>query len=115
MPKSKRSGASSIRFARTSKRPAAQAMRPTYAALSSVATATGQSEDAATKEFERTFITTPDKAADQILRAVRKNKRRVLVGPDAKAFDLMVRTLPSSYQRVATGAVKWRSQSPANG
>ncbi|WP_040508416.1 SDR family NAD(P)-dependent oxidoreductase [Leptospira wolffii] len=44
------------------------------------------------------FITSPEKAARVILNAVKKNSRRVLIGPDAKFIDWMQRLLPSSYQ-----------------
>ena len=53
-------------------------------------------------QFEKMFITTANKAARIILRAVQNDQRRVLVGPDAVGFDLMVRLLPSAYQRVVT-------------
>jgi short-subunit dehydrogenase len=42
--------------------------------------------------------TTADSAALQILSAVEKNARRVLVGPDAKFLDKVVRLLGASYQ-----------------
>jgi short-subunit dehydrogenase len=42
--------------------------------------------------------TTAQSAALQILAAVEKNQRRVLVGPDAKALDKVVRLLGSWYQ-----------------
>lgn len=44
--------------------------------------------------------TTPEKAARTIWGAVRRRKARVLVGPDAKLLDLVVRALGSGYQRV---------------
>jgi short-subunit dehydrogenase len=50
--------------------------------------------------FEKLFITSADSAAATILRAVERNARRVLVGPDAKATDLLVRIFPSFYQVV---------------
>jgi short-subunit dehydrogenase len=50
------------------------------------------------EEFEKFFITTADKAARVILDAVRANKRRVLIGPDAYAADAMARLLPAAYQ-----------------
>ncbi|MEO9224042.1 MAG: SDR family NAD(P)-dependent oxidoreductase [Acidimicrobiales bacterium] len=54
--------------------------------------------------LDQAFITTPEKAAQVILSGVQRNKRRVLIGPDARGIDLMVRLLPSSYQRLlATG------------
>ncbi|WP_428310427.1 SDR family NAD(P)-dependent oxidoreductase [Hydrocarboniphaga sp.] len=50
--------------------------------------------------FEKLFITTADSAAQTILKAVQRDARRVLVGPDAKATDLLVRFFPSFYQVV---------------
>lgn len=44
--------------------------------------------------------TTPDQAARQILAGVRRNARRVLVGPDARWGDAMVRLLGAAYQPV---------------
>src|SRR3981081_2312580 len=44
--------------------------------------------------------TTPQKAAQIILEGVRKNRARVLVGPDAKALDLIVLVTGSGYQRL---------------
>ena len=58
--------------------------------------------------FEKAFITESKTAAKQILSAVRRNQRRVLVGPDAKAIDLMQRTLPTAYQRVLVSLAKRR-------
>jgi short-subunit dehydrogenase len=67
---------------------------------------TGADADASKADFERLFITTPDKAAKTIINGVKKNKRRVLIGPDAIAFDLMVRTMGSWYQKVIVGVMK---------
>ncbi|MDT5338138.1 MAG: hypothetical protein QOD90_3643 [Mycobacterium sp.] len=60
-----------------------------------------------TVELAKTFDeklanTSPEKAAKIILEAVRKNKARVLVGPDAKVLDLVVRSTGSGYQRLFT-------------
>jgi NAD(P)-dependent dehydrogenase (short-subunit alcohol dehydrogenase family) len=62
----------------------------------------GMDKDAANVKFEKLFITTADSAARTILRAVRGNKRRVLVGPDAYLVDWLVRLLPALYQRVTS-------------
>ena len=43
-------------------------------------------------------ITCPEAAARIILTAVRKKKPRVLVGPDAKVLDLLVRAMGARYQ-----------------
>lgn len=56
--------------------------------------------------FEKFFITTAEKAADIILKAVKKDKRRILVGPDAVALDAMVRALPEKYQQIVVSQVK---------
>jgi short-subunit dehydrogenase len=42
--------------------------------------------------------TTPDTAARRILDGVRRNARRVLVGPDAHALDILSRLLGANYQ-----------------
>jgi short-subunit dehydrogenase len=43
-------------------------------------------------------VTTAESAALQILKAVENNERRVLVGPDARMLDKVVRVLGSYYQ-----------------
>jgi NAD(P)-dependent dehydrogenase (short-subunit alcohol dehydrogenase family) len=50
--------------------------------------------------FQKVAITSPERAAKIILRAVAKDRARVLPGADAKLFDLIVRVLGSGYQRV---------------
>jgi NADP-dependent 3-hydroxy acid dehydrogenase YdfG len=55
---------------------------------------------------ERMASTTPRRAAQIILEAVRKNKARVLVGLDAKALDLVVRLTGSGYQRLFSPVVR---------
>lgn len=75
----------------------------------SVETMTGQTGEKATAEFERTFLTTPAAAAAVIVNGVKRNKRRVLIGADARLFDGMARIVPSSYQRIITGVVRARS------
>jgi len=60
--------------------------------------------------FEKLFITSANRAARIIIGAVESNKRRVLVGPDAKMMDIMVRLLPSLYQRIVTFAARRQAQ-----
>jgi len=59
-----------------------------------------------TAQFEQLFITTPAKAAEVILDAVKHDKRRVLIGGDAKATDIMQRMLPTIYQKIVTTSFK---------
>lgn len=56
--------------------------------------------------IERLFINTPEYAAEAILRGVRRNARRVLIGWDAQALDILVRLLPSAYQALIGGAFR---------
>ncbi len=66
----------------------------------------------AIRDFERAFITSPEKAAEQILTAVRRDRRRALIGPDAKAIDLVSRLPATLYQTVLTrGAASLRRDS----
>ena len=66
---------------------------------------TGGSKDEVAKGFERIAMTTPDKAAREILAAVQANRRRALIGPDANAIDFFAR-LPFSitHRFIALGA-----------
>jgi butyryl-CoA dehydrogenase len=59
----------------------------------------------ARKNFDKVAMTRPEKAARQILAAVEHDRRRALIGPDAKAIDLVSRLPVGLYQRVlAKGA-----------
>jgi hypothetical protein len=49
---------------------------------------------------KRLANTSPRRAAEIILEAVHKNRARVLVGPDAKVLDAIVRVTGSGYQRL---------------
>ena len=50
--------------------------------------------------FEKIAMTTPEAAARTILKGVRKNRRRVLVGGDAVMLDTTQRLIPTGYQRL---------------
>ena len=49
--------------------------------------------------------TSPERAAQIILDAVRKDKARVLVGADAKVLDVIVRITGSGYQRLFSSVI----------
>jgi NADP-dependent 3-hydroxy acid dehydrogenase YdfG len=53
---------------------------------------------------DKMAMTSPERAARIILESVRKNKARVLVGPDAKILDIIVRVTGSGYQRLFSAA-----------
>jgi NAD(P)-dependent dehydrogenase (short-subunit alcohol dehydrogenase family) len=62
----------------------------------------------AARDFERAFITSPEKAAAQILTAVRRDRRRALIGPDAKVIDVVSRLPAALYQSVLTRGIASR-------
>ena len=70
----------------------------------------GISDTDSRERFEKSFITGADKAARVILDGVRRNRRRILVGPDARVFDWVVRLLPSTYQRITIGYSKFSAK-----
>ena len=72
----------------------------------------------ATRDFEKMFITTPEKAAKVIIRAVELNKRRAMVGPDAHVIDWVSKLHPAIYQGIIglgarRGAVGGKDHRPA--
>jgi NAD(P)-dependent dehydrogenase (short-subunit alcohol dehydrogenase family) len=50
-------------------------------------------------EFEKAVRTTPEDAAETILRGMEQGRHRVLIGPDARFIDWMVRLFPVSYPK----------------
>jgi short-subunit dehydrogenase len=73
--------------------------------------ADGLDQDGLAEKFEEQQAkTTPQRAAQIILGAVHKNKARVLVGPDVKAMDLVVRLTGSRSERLLGGPVMGRVQ-----
>ncbi|MBM7332607.1 SDR family NAD(P)-dependent oxidoreductase [Alloalcanivorax marinus] len=71
---------------------------------------TGDPEKAR-RDFEKMFRTTPEEAARTILKGVRGNKRRVLIGSDARAIDSMQRLMPTAYQRIMVAGQKMARKS----
>ena len=73
----------------------------------SMSKVTGQDADTARSQFHDQLLrTTPEKAAEVILNGVRRNKRRILIGGDAVATDLMHRSLPALYQRLVVSTMR---------
>ena len=71
----------------------------------------GMHPERSAKSFNKLLRCPPEEAARQILEAVQKDKRRVLIGNDAKAIDLIQRILPAGYQRVISLANSWSKKS----
>lgn len=66
----------------------------------------GMNPEKSAKSFNKLLRCPPEEAARQILEAVKKDKRRLLIGNDAKALDLLQRLLPTGYQKVIEFASK---------
>lgn len=62
--------------------------------------AEGRNQDELAESFDKIARTSPEKAANVILRAVEKGKPRILIGMDAVTLDAFVRLTGSRYQRV---------------
>jgi butyryl-CoA dehydrogenase len=73
----------------------------------SVAEMAGDPEKAR-RDFEKLFITSPEKAARQILTAVQRDRRRALIGPDAKVVDFVSRLPAGFYQRLVEKGARAR-------
>ena len=71
----------------------------------------GDKEDVANM-FEKIAMTTPETAAKTILKGVRKNQRRILVGGDAIMLDTTQRLIPTGYQRLLE--VMFKKQQSSN-
>ena len=67
---------------------------------------TALSPEQAAAEFARFARTSPEAAAEAILRGVRRNARRVLIGADARRIDRMQRWLPARYQALVVRAAR---------
>jgi NAD(P)-dependent dehydrogenase (short-subunit alcohol dehydrogenase family) len=72
--------------------------------------ASGGGNDEFAKQFDKLARTTPEKAANQILAAVEANKRRALIGPDAKVLDLLSRLPAAALQRPMIKGARRRVQ-----
>ncbi|MFN7132878.1 MAG: SDR family NAD(P)-dependent oxidoreductase [Myxococcales bacterium] len=68
----------------------------------------GWVDKASSRDFEKMFRTTPEAAAEDILRAILKNRRRQLIGADAVLVDLLQRAMPTLYQRLLVAGARRR-------
>lgn len=66
----------------------------------------GADQEALARLFDTVARTTPTKAAATIVAGISKDKARILVGPDAKAFELMTRVLGARYQPLVEAAAR---------
>jgi butyryl-CoA dehydrogenase len=73
----------------------------------SVAELAGDAEKAR-RDFDKVAMTSPERAARQIIKAVEQDRRRALIGPDAKLIDLVSRLPGGLYQRVLVRGARRR-------
>lgn len=52
------------------------------------------------QKFDRAAATSSDEAANIIIRGIRKNRERILVGKDAKLIDITQRLFPEMYKKI---------------
>lgn len=67
---------------------------------------TGAVDNDIPDRFERSAFTSPEKAAKQIVRAIERDRRRALIGPDAVLFDLVSRLPAPVAQRITMAATR---------
>ena len=68
--------------------------------------ATQEMLDQSVQQFDKNAPTTAENAAQQILNAVETNKKRLLIGSDAKLIDLIIRLFPVSFTKIFIGQME---------
>lgn len=69
-------------------------------------TASAEKEAEARALFAKFHLTEVRQAARTIIRGIRKKKSRILIGPDARSYDLIARLLPGMYSRLFAWGMK---------
>jgi NADP-dependent 3-hydroxy acid dehydrogenase YdfG len=75
--------------------------------IQNATTAKDLDKSALASVFDKVAITSPARAARIVLRAVERDRARVLPGADAKLYDAIVRLMGSGYMRVLGPINKW--------
>lgn len=60
----------------------------------------GKSKEEAVATFDRVAKTSPERAAQDILDGIRKDRGRVVIGADAKFLQILPRLMPASYVKI---------------
>ena len=72
----------------------------TAARINNSVTSLGMDPAKSQDAFDKILRTPAEEAAALILKAVQKNSRRLLIGADAKAVDILQRLMPQGYQKI---------------
>lgn len=67
---------------------------------------TGMDAQTSQKAFEKAFVVSSEDAAKVIIKGVKGNQRRILIGNDAKVGDMLQRVMPGTYQRLMVSGQK---------
>ena len=67
----------------------------------------GMNPEKSAKAFNKLLRKPAVEAAQEMLDAVLKDQRRLLIGNDAKVLDLVQRILPTGYQKITAYATKF--------
>jgi NAD(P)-dependent dehydrogenase (short-subunit alcohol dehydrogenase family) len=67
------------------------------------------------RAFESVARTIPERAADQIVKGITRNKPRLLIGRDARRVDRLVRWLPGGYDRLILAKRRHSGQQRGSG
>jgi short-subunit dehydrogenase len=73
------------------------------ARLTDTDTETDTTRDEAVADFDKMANTTAESAAAQIIKAIEKRKKRLLIGMDAKYISILSRLFPVNYARFLPG------------
>jgi short-subunit dehydrogenase len=57
-------------------------------------------------QFEKSFVTSAEAAAERILRGVERFETRILIGRDATILDVLARLFPATYWRILARLMK---------
>ncbi len=76
----------------------------------STQTISGKSKEDLQKTFNKMARTTPEKAAIAIIKGIKKNKMRILIGADAVIMDWLIRLFPFTFRRVMAWVIRRESR-----
>ena len=60
--------------------------------------------------FDRYLVTSPEQAAGQIVSGIQRRRARVLIGPDARVGDILVRLAPTTYPGLWRRFTAWSAR-----
>jgi len=71
--------------------------------------------DQLVKRFDQLARTSPDRAAERIVRGIKRGEERILIGPDARIMAALAWLMPVNYWRVFNRMLPKDMRKPGNG